>query len=1379
MQTVSRSPFTTVKTEGGILPADLLGRIAAGNVDGLKPTDYHLAPNERLNEAISRSWNRLLGVWQSFDDQRLGLPESDRGTTLTRERWLLILFQELGYGRLTFAGRVTIDDGHGDSQSYPISHIWEQTPIHLVAFRQDLDRRDPTVGRSPHSLLQEFLNRWDASLWGVLSNGLRLRVLRDNASLTRAAYVEFDLEAMMAGELYSDFSLLWLVCHQSRVERTPESEKPGAKSDEELATFDLQPLTSADCWLERWSQIASAQGARALDALRDGVQEAISALGKGFLSHRANGKLRLDLQTGRLSTQDYYRQVLRLVYRLIFLFVAEDRSLLLQPDAGPETRRRYQAYSAGRLRDLAGNRRGSPHPDLYRGLRLLALLLRTGYEPLGLPGLGGFLFSERSTPDLDAADIANRDLLDAIRALTFADENGVRRPVDYRNLDTEELGSVYESLLELHPQVDANAGAFALEVVAGSERKTTGTHYTPTPLVNSLLDTALEPVATGRLKSAEDQWRQGADRSQDALRRLQEAALLAIKVLDYAAGSGHMLIGAGRRLARRLARVRTGDEEPSPEAIRTAMRDVVRHCLFGVDINEMAVELCKVALWMESLEPGKPLSFLDKNIQCGNSLLGVTPGLDIAEAPDDAFQPVTGDDRATAIALRRRNRREREGQGSFLRELFVEGGETVAELEHDLAEVEAIPEGDLQEVALKAMYYEDYLRSPAYRRKRGEYDLWTSAFFWPIPEGDAELMLAPTQAELDARRRYWTEGDDLAQQARRIADANLFFHWELAFPTVFGREGSGFDVVLSNPPWERIKLQEKEWFASRSPEIAAAPNAAARKRMIEALQEEDPALHQAFLADLRAAECESHFIRNSEKYPLCGRGDVNTYAVFAELARQVLGPWGRAGIIVPSGIATDDTTKFYFQDLVDRRSLVSMFELENEGFFVGAGQGHMVRFGLVTLVGRHSVVTNAKFMFQGKVIGDVKDPHRQFSITPEEIALVNPNTRTCPIFRSERDARITKQIYRRLPILIRESSQNDDEENPWQVSLFGMFHSSGASDLFRMRHQLESEGWRIVGNHFFKGDSSYAPLIEPKQLYLYNHRHGDFADASSTQRTHRLPEVSVLRLTDPTYQVMPFYWLPESELRHRLDGRWTNQWLLGLRDVTDSRASERTIVASILPLVAVTDKLHVIMGSDAKVRLLYSIFASFILDYVARQKVAGLALKHFVIRQLPILPPAKLASKCGWCLQTSNAGFLEARVLELTYTAWDLLPFAQDVLPALGEHPYASRFTGHVPPPFRWDEDRRFLLRCELDAAYFHLYGIARDDVDYIMETFPIVKRKDVAAHGEYRTKRVILEIYDAMQQAMDSGEPYQTRLDPPPADPSVAHSSLPPEWVR
>ena len=402
MRTIARTAFISVKTEGGILPPDLLQRVAEGrDLEGMQPEDYHLFSGERLNEAINRAWARCLGAWRAFDGQRAELPASDRGTTLTRERWLLVLFQELGYGRLPYVGSLALGRGEreGVAPTYPISHCWGRVPIHLVSFRQELDRRG-FEAHSPHSLLQEFLNRSPDYLWGFVSNGLRLRLLRDNVSLTRAAYVEFDLEAIFTGEQYADFALLWLVCHQSRV----EGDDP------------------AEFRLEHWSQQAAEQGVRALDALRDGVQEAITALGRGFLAQQANAALRARLRSGALSKQGYYQQLLRLVYRLIFLFVAEERELLLLPACAqsPEDVKREDViragkaaaqaafykkyYSVSRLREMAEALRGGPHGDLYCSLRRLFALLDGGYPPLGLPALGG-LFSDKATPDLDGAEL--------------------------------------------------------------------------------------------------------------------------------------------------------------------------------------------------------------------------------------------------------------------------------------------------------------------------------------------------------------------------------------------------------------------------------------------------------------------------------------------------------------------------------------------------------------------------------------------------------------------------------------------------------------------------------------------------------------------------------------------------------------------------------------------------------------------------------------------------------------------------------------------------------------------------------------------------------------------------------------------------------------
>ena len=907
MQLRQRHQFTTIRTEGSILPADLLQRIneRGAGLAGLKPDDYHLPGNLKLNEAINQSWNRLLGAWIAFHSALTKLPDTDPATTLTREKWLLPVFNELGYGRLLTARAIELD-----GRSYPVSHGWQHTPLHLVGAGVDLDKRTAGVAgaarMSPHGLVQELLNRSEAHLWGMVSNGLRLRILRDNVSLTRQAYVEFDLEAMMNGELYADFALFWLLCHESRV----HAEKP------------------QDCWLEKWSRAAQDQGTRALEQLRRGVEEAIEALGRGFLAHASNHALVARLRTGALSTQDYYRQLLRLVYRLLFLFVAEDRDLLLRPDADAQARERYERfYSLSRLRLLAEKRVGTRHADLYHGLRLVMAKLGSdaGCPELGLPALGSFLFSREAIPDLEACDIANAYLLDAVRALAFINDRHGRRLVDYKNLRSEELGSVYEALLELLPDVHIEALQFALKTVSGSERKSTGSYYTPESLVQCLLDSALEPVVAEALKQP--------DTAQ---------AILRLKVCDPACGSGHFLIAAAHRLAKHLASVRTGDDEPAPEAVRTALRDVIGHCIYGVDINPMAVELCKVSLWMEALEPGKPLSFLDHRIQCGNSLIGATPALLKHGIPDDAFKPIEGDDRAVCSEYRKHNKQEREGQ----QRLFAYAPEPwtrLGNLATGLLQLEEISDDSIAGVRSKQERWEELVRSQGYIYSRLWADAWCAAFVWKkISDRSHPYPITEELFRKIERNPFHVVNTWHEQEIRRLAEQYQFFHWHLAFPDVFrvpvGDEepeneqtgwNGGFDVVLGNPPWERIKLQEKEWFAVRRPEIANAPNAATRRKMIEALHDEDTALYEAFLDDRRKAEGESHFVRSSDRYPLCGRGDVNTYAIFAEMNRLLISEAGRVGCIVPSGIATDDTTKFFFADLMESQSLASLYDFEN------------------------------------------------------------------------------------------------------------------------------------------------------------------------------------------------------------------------------------------------------------------------------------------------------------------------------------------------------------------------------------------------------------------------------------------------------------------
>lgn len=1329
--------FITVRTEGGILPADLLQRIVEGDRDlgGLRPEDYHLS-GERLNEAITRSWIRMQAAWPAFRAALARLPEGDLATSVTRERWLLPLFAELGYGRLVPARAVEID-----GKMYAVSHGWQHAPIHLVGCRLDLDRRTSGVAgaarTNPHGLVQELLNRSKDNLWGFVSNGLRLRILRDNVSLTRQPYVEFDLESMMAGEVYADFVLLWLVCHQSRL----EAERPEG------------------CWLERWSQTAREQGTRALDHLRQGVEKAIVALGRGFLLPR-NATLREHLRSGALDKQDYYRQLLRTVYRLLFLFVAEDRGLLLHPKADVATRERYaRFYSTARLRRLADRQRGTRHVDLWRGLVLVfdALGNDAGCPALGLPALGSFLWSVGAAPDLAGCDLANRDLLDAVSALAFTREGKLRRAVDYRNLGSEELGSIYEALLELDPRINLDAGAFELGTAGGHERKTTGSYYTPSSLIQCLLDSALDPVL-----------------DEAARKPSPEAAILDLKVCDPACGSGHFLIAAAHRIARRLAAVRTGDEEPSPEATRAALRDVISRCIYGVDVNEMAVELCKVSLWMEALEPGRPLSFLDHRIVCGNSLLGTTPALMAGGIPDEVFTAIEGDDKAVVTALRKRNRRERDGQMTL--PMVAEPGGEYAVLTSAFGSLGASGDESIEIVHAKEQQLEGLMASAGYQKAKLLADAWCAAFVWR----KAKRMVDPVTQ--DVFLTLGSRSDRVAPATRaeiiRLAGQYRFLHWHLAFPDVFplprpgelpghapGGWTGGFDLVLGNPPWEHIDLKEKEWFAVRRPDIANAATGAKRKELIGALAEEDPPLHAAFLEARRRHEAIAHFLGQSGRFPVCGRGRINTYAVFAETNRLILHATGRVGCIVPSGIATDDTTKFFFQAVVGSRTLVSLYEFENEGFFA-TGKGHMNRFCLLVLTGRDRRTESADFVFQVQDIHELADADRHFEMSADDFSLLNPNTRTAPIFRSKCDAQLTRAIYRRVPVLLREDLPN---ANPWGVSFMqGLFNMTGASGLFQTRRRLEAEGWRLTGNVFRRDHHEFLPLYEGKMIHHFDHRFGDYRDMPPNQAGHQLPAVPPTRLEDPTYLPLPRYWVLRREVADRLGARWDHGWLLAWRDVSDSRASARTVISTVIPRVGVGNNLPLVILDRTqlpKSPCLVANLTAFVYDYASRQKISGNHVNFFAFEQLPVLPPSSYDSLALWAPDWRLEEWIRPRVLELTYTAWDLEAFARD----LGWH----------GPPFRWDSERRFLLRCELDAAFLHLYGLGFKEAGYVLGTFTGVKGVDLERWGEYRTKRVILDIYDAMAEAGRTGTPYRSALDPPPGDGRVAHPAAGQAWPR
>ena len=458
----------------------------------------------------------------------------------------------------------------------------------------------------------------------------------------------------------------------------------------------------------------------------------------------------------------------------------------------------------------------------------------------------------------------------------------------------DELGYVYEGLLELVPQITGDIRSFSFagaDESRGHARKTTGSYYTPDQLVQRLLASALDPVI---------------EQTIDAHPEDTVDALLELAIVDPACGSGHFLLAAARRLADRVARIRAGGT-PTPDDYQRALRDVVRRCIYGVDRNTLAVEICKVGLWMESIEPGLPLTFLESHVRCGNSLIGTSRALMGDQVPDAAWAVLEGDDRKVTQSLKRRNRDEIAGQKHLLFEPRIEAGT----LDDAMRAVEQAPDTDIASLAEKQGEWKALLASPAFEHEKLVADAWCAAFLWPKDELGPVAEAAPTTAAwLALRDEDVPPSPVLVETTRRIVEDYGLFHWELAFPHVFAR--GGFDVVLGNPPWERVKLQEKEFFAKREPSIVNARNAAERKKRIAALPATNPALWMEWTRAMRIAHGQSHFARQSGRYPLCGTGDVNTYALFAEHNWRVLAPRGCAGFIAPSGIVTDDTTKAYF-----------------------------------------------------------------------------------------------------------------------------------------------------------------------------------------------------------------------------------------------------------------------------------------------------------------------------------------------------------------------------------------------------------------------------------------------------------------------------------
>ena len=939
-----------------------------------------------------------------------------------------------------------------------------------------------------------------------------------------------------------------------------------------------------------------------------------------------------------------------------------------------------------------------------------------------------------------------------------------RRFVNYRDMSVQQLGSIYERLLEREPA--RNDGG---EIVIRSNpyaRKDSGSFFTPQELVDLIVERTLTPLAEERLKVFEakaeelkSDHRPRAQRRDELLKLDPAEAALDLKVLDPAMGSGHFLVTAVDFLAdyiaelieyvpavpewldgeyvsplvQRIAAIRDdilarakqsgwviNESQLTDQAIIRRM--VLKRCIYGVDKNPLTVELAKVSLWLHSFTVGAPLSFLDHHLRCGDSLVG----LRVRDAVNDLQQ-----------------------LGSLFAGSAIARAEAATE---SMQRIEEMSDADIAEVQESATLFENVEKTTA--DLRGLFDTlcglrWLSAgmkkkerasFEAPLVEtpgqhpGNAYTLLSrgadqetETEPISPAFRELWAS-------ARAVADREDFLHWEAAFPGVWlGWQNvhpqGGFDAVIGNPPWDRTKLQEVEWFATRAPEIALASTAAARQAGISGLRDKEPTLAADYDAAKERADRFGQLVRASGHYPLLSGGDINLYSLFVERAMNLVKPDGIVGLLTPSGIYADLTAAKFFKSVSTSGRVAGLFDFENRKIFFKDVHASF-KFCAFIFGGEKRQFPETECAFFLHDLETVNNPDRCFPLAPEDFTRVNPNTGTAPIFRTRRDAEITRGIYERHPVLVDRSSS--EERRAWPVRHHRQFDMTNDSHLFRTDLQLKSEGfYPIELNRRLKGDELYLPLYQGLMVGHFDHRassvsintenvHNPYVGASTTREEH----------ADPAFMPSVVYWVPEEEVSQRFPK--SLGWTLVYRRITRPTDS-RTTIATVIPWNGVSYTLPMLLpgnegfsASDAA--CLLSTLTSFSFDYIARQKLQGASMSLTSLEQLPVIAPTDYDRQFG---DTTARELVRNHVLRLTYTAHDMTPFAKDM--------------GYDGPPFIWDEEERRHLRARLDALYFILYGLSRDDAAYVMETFPIVRREDEAAFGSFRTRDLVLAYMNAL----------------------------------
>lgn len=1219
-----------------------------------------------------------------------------------------------------------------------------------------LDRRSGRKGEetAPSTQMLRYLRRVDDLTtgklrWGILTNGQKWRLYYQGAQVRSEQFFELDLAQLLGLSGHNDglFALdeetrkHWL-----RVFLIVFRREAFLGSATDPRTLHQKALDEGQYYEERVSD----------DLSKKVFANVFPTLVKAFAKADPEAQL-----------QDVREAALIFLYRLLFIFFAEDRDLL------PVTDTRYDDYALrDKVRSDVGSRKdkndtfSETAARYWSAINDLCRAIDKGDASIGLPPYNGGLFDEESTPLLAHIRIGDCVIADVIDAMSFEVTEVGRKYINYRNLSVQQLGSIYERLLEYEV---ANEDGEVVVRPNKFARKGSGSYYTPDDLVGLIIRETVGPLIARKIEAFKQRLEEVDKGDGSEERKLGRLAvvdpaekILELKICDPAMGSGHFLVTLvdylerqvidamaeaeaivefaeyisplGARIQQIRNRILSNAEENGWTLNEDQLDDrhiirrmILKRCIFGVDKNPMAVELAKVSLWLHTFTVGAPLSFLDHHLICGDSLFGmwVQKGLKHANQYGELFlqEPLS---RALEAA-----------SGMQIIENLTDA--EIAEA-HRSADVYSGMKANTQQLDL----FLSFLHALDWLGVNGKEDRTAIASFMDGQFGDP-MKLLQGKSEVPQTGEIAKRFAEILFGVRTLIAEERFNNWQVSFPGIWsewdkkGLKG-GFDAVIGNPPWDRMKMQEVEWFAARKPEIAAAQKQADRKAMIAALEKAKAPLAQEYEIARNRAETGLKVARTCGDYPLLSGGDVNLYSLFVERAIALVKPEALVGLLVPSGIASDKTASEFFKGVSTAGRLKALYDFENRGIFF-PDVHNSFKFS-VFVAGREPTKDEAQCAFFLHDVQTLNDPERRFPLSAKDFAKLNPNTGTAPIFRTRRDAELTTTIYSKSPVLVDRSS--GDEVKAWPVRYSTMFHMTNDSGQFRTRRELEeNEGaYPKGGNTFGSGTGDWVPLYVGRMIHQFDHRAASVIVNEANVHNAALSEATTPeQKADSNYLPSPQYWVPENEAMKRTNPGWK----IAFRDIARS-TDVRTMIAAAVPSHGFGNTAPLIVSDDggpppADFALLLANLNALPFDYAVRQKAQSTHLNWYIVEQLPFIARKKFDEvKFG---KKSAEAIVREATLELTYTADDMAAFAK----TMG---YVDK-KGAAKPPFQWDDERRLKLRAKLDAVFFHLYGITkRDDVRYIYSTFPIVEREEKAAYGKYRSQELCL----AYISALKAGDP-------------------------